>query len=141
MYGLRATRRLDRLLSSIDKRPSSAGKCLGKTIRSHPFNEDAEPIHFPFLLLEAKPEKSSDSFSDAEDQTAFSIREVLKLQDKLRSAAGDSTEWDAGPLVWFLSFKGEEWRVCIGYIDTQSSVRHYVSLLPTTATCVEVSSC
>ena len=127
VYGLRATRKIDRLLSSADKRRSASGKSLGETIRSHPFNEDAEPIHFPFLLLEAKSEKSSDSFSDAENQTAFSIRELLKLQDDLRLASGDSAEWEAGPLVWFLSFKGEEWRVCIGYLATRGDTRCYVS--------------
>lgn len=128
VYGLRLTKRLERILCSADKRPSAPGQSIGDSIRSHPFRDDAEPVHFPFLLLEAKSEKGSDSLSDAADQTAFSIRELLVLQENLRVAAGEGPDWDAGPLVWFLSYKGEEWKVCIAYIDTENDCKHYVSI-------------
>jgi len=74
---------------------------------------------FPFLVLEAKSEKGAESLSRAADQTAFAIRELLLIQEDFRVAAGENAEWDSGPLVWFLSFKGEEWKVCIAH---QSSV-------------------
>ena len=127
---MRATRKLERVLSSIDKRYSASGQCISDSIRSHPFREDAEPVHFPFLLLEAKSEKGPDSLSNAAYQTAFSIRELLLLQDDLQLAAGEGPEWDAGPFVWFLSYKGEEWRVCIAYVDKESDGMLFVSLHP-----------
>ena len=127
VYGLRQTRKLERILGLPDKRPSANGQCISDTIRSHPFREDMEPVLFPFLILEAKSEKGSDSLSDAADQTAFSIRELLELQEGLRIAAGESLDWEADPLVWFLSYKGEEWKVCIAYIDTQNGHKNYVS--------------
>ena len=127
VYGLRATRRLERILSSADKRPSASGQCIGDTIVTHPFRGDSEPIHFPFLVLEAKSEKGSDSLSDAAYQSAFSIRELLLLQEKLRVAAGEDPDWDTGPLVWFLSNKGEEWKVCIAYMETEYECKHFVS--------------
>ncbi|KAK0620777.1 hypothetical protein B0T14DRAFT_522131 [Immersiella caudata] len=117
VYGLRATKRLDRILSRVDKRHGASGQCIGDSVRSHPFREDAEPVHFPFLLLEAKSEKGPDSLSDAANQSAFSIRELLLIQQDLQLAAEESPDWDAGPLVWFLSYKGEEWKVSIAYID------------------------
>ncbi|KAK3297244.1 uncharacterized protein B0H64DRAFT_431222 [Chaetomium fimeti] len=125
IYGLRSTRRLERLLSSTDNRPSAAGQCVGDSITSHPFRGDAEPPNFPFFVLEAKSEKGADSFSDAAYQTAFAIRELLLLQENLRAAAGEDREWDAGPLVWFLSYKGEEWKVSIAYIEIKDGCQYF----------------
>jgi hypothetical protein len=129
IYGLRTTRRLEHILSSIDKRSSAGGQCIGDSIASHPFRGDEEPAHFPFLILEAKSEKGADSFTDMEYQTAFAIREMLVLQDNLRVAAGEGREWDAGPLVWFLSYKGEEWKVSVAYMETENERNHFVSIL------------
>lgn len=129
VYGLRATRRLEHILSSTDKRHSASGQCIGDSITTHPFTkDDVEPVHFPFLVLEAKSEKGPDSFSDIASQTAFSIRELLMLQENLRVAAGEGPEWEAGPLVWFLSYKGEEWRVCIAYMKAENNCKHFVSI-------------
>jgi hypothetical protein len=127
VYGLRATKRLERMLTRVDKRPAASGQCIGDSVRSHPFREDAEPVHFPFLLLEAKSEKGPESLSDAANQTAFSIRELLLLQQDLQLAAGEGPDC-AGPLVWFLSYKGEEWKVCIAYIDKKTEVSRFVSI-------------
>ncbi len=119
VHGLRATRRLKRILSS---------DAIADTITTHPFLGDSEPVHFPFLVLEAKSEKGADSLTDAALQTAFSIRKLLVIQDDLRRAAvGAAAGWDAGPLVWFLSNKGEDWSVCIAYIETENDCRHFVS--------------
>jgi hypothetical protein len=132
VYGLRLTRRLERILSCPDKRHSAADpesdQCIGDTIRSHPFKGDSEPARFPFLVLEAKSEKGSDSLSDAAYQTAFSIREMLSIQEELREAAGEGPDWRAGPLVWFLSNKGEDWKVCIAYIETANGRKNFVSI-------------
>ncbi|KAF4969181.1 hypothetical protein FSARC_3557 [Fusarium sarcochroum] len=114
VYGLQATNRLSRLLQSA------------KDIRSSPFRPDGEPIIFPFLVIEAKSEKGSDAFTDTQVQTAFAIRELLLIQRGLAQAAGEDTEWDAGPLVWFLSYKGEQWRVSAAYTHNQDDVTFYV---------------
>jgi len=130
VYGLRTTKRLERLLLyTEDKRPSSGGKFIGESIRTSPFRPDGEPVVFPFLVLEAKSEKGRNGFSDIEFQTAFSIRALLKLQEDLRKAAGDESEWETGPLVWFLANKGEQWRVAAAYIEIESGIQNYVSTI------------
>src|SRR6266536_2230975 len=93
VYGLRVTKRLERLLLwTEDKRASSGGKTIGESIRTSPFRPNGEPIIFPFLALEAKSEKGRDGFSDVEMQTAFTIHALLKLQEDLRKAAGEESE-------------------------------------------------
>ena len=108
IYGLLKAKRLNRLLESPDKR---TGGNIEDMLKCTPFRADGKPLVFPFLILEAKSEKGASSFTDIEVQSAFAIRELLILQDELRQAAGDGMDWDGGPLVWFISYKGEQWRV------------------------------
>jgi hypothetical protein len=61
--------------SLVDDERSS----VGETIRTSPFKEGVEPLLFPFLVLEAKSEKSSNGFEDIQTQTAFPILALLKL--------------------------------------------------------------
>jgi hypothetical protein len=123
------TKRLERLLQwTEDKRVAAGGKMIGESIQSSPFRPDGEPIVFPFLALEAKSEKGRDGFSDIETQTAFTIRSLLTLQEDLRRAAGEDSEWESGPLVWFLANKGEQWRVAAAYIEHKNGVRYHVSV-------------
>jgi hypothetical protein len=127
VYGLRRTKRLERLLLwTEDKRPSAEGRPIGDNLKSSPFRPDGEPIVFPFLVIEAKSEKGADAFTDIEVQTAFAIRELLSIQDDLRQAA--EADWDGGPLVWFLSYKGEQWRVSAACIGAKSKNPCYVGL-------------
>ncbi|KAF0645916.1 hypothetical protein FPSE5266_20014 [Fusarium pseudograminearum] len=113
VYGLRVTERLSRLLQS-------AG-----TVRNSPFKVDGDPLVFPFLVIEAKSEKGSDAFTDTQAQTAFAIRELLSIQHQLAEAAEKDGEWDSGPLVWFLSYKGEQWRASAAYIHTTKKKTSY----------------
>ncbi|EYB27190.1 hypothetical protein SNK05_010704 [Fusarium graminearum] len=113
VYGLRVTERLSRLLQS-------AG-----TVRNSPFKVDGDPLVFPFLVIEAKSEKGSDAFTDTQAQTAFAIRELLSIQHQLAEAAEKDGEWDSGPLVWFLSYKGEQWRASAAYIHTTKKKTFY----------------
>lgn len=115
VYGLRVTERLSRLLQS-------AG-----TVRNSPFKVDGDPLVFPFLVIEAKSEKGSDAFTDTQAQTAFAIRELLSIQHQLAEAAEKDGERDSGPLVWFLSYKGEQWRASAAYIHTTKKKTCYVS--------------
>ncbi|RBR04385.1 hypothetical protein FVER53590_27552 [Fusarium verticillioides] len=108
VYGLQVTDRLSRLLLAAEN------------VRSSPFRQDGDPLIFPFLVIEAKSEKGCDAFTDTQVQTAFAIRELLSIQNQLARAAEEDNEWDAGPLVWFLSYKGEQWRVSAAYIHDQN---------------------
>ncbi|RDL40397.1 uncharacterized protein BP5553_00376 [Venustampulla echinocandica] len=119
IYGLRKTSRLKRLLCETkDKRAV-------ESIRSTPFRPGGESIVFPFLVLEAKSEKSRDGFGDIEAQTAFTIRQLLKLQEDLRRATRKDSKWESGPLVWFLANKGALWRVAAAHIEHKNGVQYY----------------
>jgi hypothetical protein len=65
---------------------------------------------FPFLILEAKSEKSSNGFNDIQTQTAFPILALLKLQEDLLAQVPDGDVAD-GPLIWFFANRGDSWRV------------------------------
>ncbi|CAI4214491.1 unnamed protein product [Parascedosporium putredinis] len=107
IYGLRRTKRFERILYREDKRkPTANGKCIGDNLRTTPFHPDGEPI-----LIDA--------------QTAFAIRELLLVQDELRQAADDDVDWDAAPLAWFISYRGEQWRVSAAYIKWVNKQRTY----------------
>lgn len=128
VYGLRVTSRIERLLLNAEENPiASKANSTKDGLRSSPFKVDGDPIVYPFLIIEAKSEKGADSFTDIQVQTAFAIRELLSLQGELAQAAGEGTEWDGGPLVWFLSYKGEQWRVWAAYIEIEGEKKCYVS--------------
>ncbi|SPO05363.1 uncharacterized protein DNG_08050 [Cephalotrichum gorgonifer] len=63
--------------------------------------------------MEAKSDKSTSSFNDIDMQTAFAIRELVLLQEELRRSASalGHIEWEAAPLVWYFSYRGEQWRL------------------------------
>lgn len=63
---------------------------------------------YPFLVVEAKKEKNAPGFRAIERQSAFPIRRLLKTQYKLQEAIKMEFE---PPLIWFLAFQGEEWRL------------------------------
>ncbi|OCL07705.1 hypothetical protein AOQ84DRAFT_294587, partial [Glonium stellatum] len=69
------------------------------------------PLLFPFLVLEAKGEKGTENFGHMEIQTAFPIKNALELQYNLLKTHGNTMDVPGGPLVWFLAYRGEDWRV------------------------------
>lgn len=99
VYGLKHTDHLKSLLMSEK----------GQELRHSPF--DGGLVSYPFLILEAKAEKGAAGFSAVEDQTAFPIRTLLKIQQQLQTVSGSNNVNDPGPLVWFLANRGDEWRV------------------------------
>ena len=103
---------------------------MDNVVRSSPFRPSDEPILFPFLILEAKSEVSSESFYDIDMQTASSIRTLLELQDELQAQVTAAVT-EGGPLVWFFSNRGSHWRVKGCYITNDNPVR-YVSLARST---------
>jgi hypothetical protein len=84
-------------------------------LKTTPFKTEADPLLFPFLVLEAKSEASSSGFDAILVQSSFPIRGLLKMQDDLRSNVSD-VEGAFDPLVWFLASRGDAWRVYAGYV-------------------------
>lgn len=106
--GLRATKRLERIL---DEAEGPDGGPVGNSIKTSPLKVNCQPLLFPFLVLEAKSEKSSDMCSKIPLQTSFAIRALLNVQRNLTHATIDNHQSAMKPLVWFLSSKGEIWRL------------------------------
>ena len=62
---------------------------------------------YPFLIVEAKSEKGGPGFDSIERQSALAIRTCLRLQVDLASESHEHLR----PMVWFLGFQGDEWRL------------------------------
>ena len=63
---------------------------------------------FPFLVVEAKSEKAGPGFEAIQRQSALAIRSCLKLQVDLETESGNEL---LHPLVWFIGYQGDEWRL------------------------------
>ncbi|KAM3066687.1 hypothetical protein ACMFMG_002397 [Clarireedia jacksonii] len=85
VYGLQETNNFEKLLSTPvpSALDDEADVTLRELMRSSPFKDGVEPLHFPFLILEAKSGKSPSSFYEIQTQTAFPIFALLKLQEDL----------------------------------------------------------
>jgi hypothetical protein len=99
---------------------------LSTDLRSTPFAESQDPLLFPFLVLEAKREKTSDGFEEIQTQTAFPIWELLQLQEGMRANTSQGA-YSTAPLVWFVANRGDNWRVYGCYI-TDEEPKSYVSV-------------
>jgi hypothetical protein len=75
-------------------------------------------LFYPFLVVEAKREADAPGFNAIAAQTAFPIRRFLKLQAELQKAS----QINHDPLVWFLAFRGDEWRVYAGTFGDDDTV-------------------
>jgi hypothetical protein len=118
VQGLQRTKTFERILHkpyAHDRPQAVPPRLVEKVLKTdmHP-NNGAEPLLFPFLLLEAKREKDAEGFQKTEFQTALPIRRALGLQHeltKLLQTSGNVLDVPGGPLVWFFAFSGEDWRV------------------------------
>jgi len=81
-------------------------------------------VLYPFLVIEAKSEKGSPGFESIENQTAFPLRTLVKLQHDLRL----QSVCDINPLVWFLANQGDEWRVYASILDGSKFVGYHLHL-------------
>ena len=107
VIGLRLTKTLAERIASDRFRTNIHTPFLGKD------------VFYPFLVLEAKKEKGlGPGFTGIEHQTAFPIRNFLKLQQNLRQETGV----DFPCLVWFFAFRGEEWRLYGAVPDKDKTV-------------------
>jgi hypothetical protein len=89
-------------------------------VRHSPFKDSS--LLYPFLVIEAKREGGGPGFESIETQTAFPIREFLTIQDDLRKRTGVHRD----PLLWFMAYEGDEWRLsaCIIHEEKFVSVQH-----------------
>jgi hypothetical protein len=130
VYGLQVTDNFEKLLST--SLPSTIANdsdvTLGETVRSCPFKEGVESLLLPFLVLEAKSEKSSNGFNDIQTQTAFPIFALLKLQEDLLAKVPEGHMAD-GPLIWFFANRGDVWRI-YGCCLSDGEPTGYVCILP-----------
>jgi hypothetical protein len=130
IFGLQATRNFEDLLSrSIPSTTAgTAPATVGNLVRSSPFKSESDPLLFPFLVLEAKSESSSNGFDDIQTQTAFPIWALLKLQEDLQLHLVGA-ESHSNPLVWFLASRGDAWRVygCHVIREANNEPARYVS--------------
>ena len=130
IYGLRETRNLaEALYSPFSKyiRADGGPVLLNEALRVGPFKRIGEPLHFPFLVFQPKSAKSED-FASIAKQTASSIQTLLKMQADLQKKCEQRNNWQEGPLVWFLSNRGENWRLAACSVDNTNGEENYVCL-------------
>jgi hypothetical protein len=84
-----------------------------------------KPLLFPFLIHQIKSKESRSAFQSIRQETAISIRALLRIQKDLKAANKEMSEWRQGPLVWILMSNEETWRVSAGYFDEPREI--YVS--------------
>ena len=84
-------------------------------------------LHFPFLIHEAKSEKSANNFEEIEIQTALPIKRALYIQQIFKETRGNTVDVPGGPLVWFTANRGETWRVYAGTVYEDDGRANYVS--------------
>ncbi|CAM1508637.1 Fc.00g054850.m01.CDS01 [Cosmosporella sp. VM-42] len=119
VFGLRQTRNIENLLHDTIKTPPQSREepepAQVHELLSQPLSQNGDPILFPFLIMEAKSGTSATDWHSIQLQTAFPIRTFLEAQHHLRTTSGDLSHRQLEPLVWFLSNKGEDWRLSIAY--------------------------
>lgn len=126
IYGLRKTRNIENLLYDTRKRkldeandPRQLHELLEPSLSEKLINDNGEPLLYPFLILEAKSGQAQKDWHSINMQTAFPIRALLRTQARLRSAADPHESFE--PLVWFFSYKGEDWRLSIAFQQKASA--------------------
>lgn len=109
----------------IDLIDSDAEEMLVRDlIQATPFHRRGEPLLFPFLTMEAKSEEGG-GFSRCGIQTSLPIWSLLKSQGKLSELGAPLNEL-AGPLVWYIAYIGDDWRVSGCCITEERGQQNYV---------------
>lgn len=124
IFGLKKTKAFAEILDVKKGYNNEASRCS-------PFKENTDPLLFPFLIIEAKPERRSAGFKEIQIQTALPIWELLKLQESIRvEVPGESHS--GSPLIWFFANRGDSWRVYGCYVTQEP--KQYVSYNTTITT-------
>ncbi|KFY28868.1 hypothetical protein V493_02719 [Pseudogymnoascus sp. VKM F-4281 (FW-2241)] len=88
---------------------------IWETVKSTVLNHKGNSLFFPFLVIEAKS-RIGKSFDDCNIQTALPILKMLKIQEGLQRESQMALEY-GGPLVWYISYRSEDWRLSACYIS------------------------
>ncbi|KAJ4359985.1 uncharacterized protein N0V89_000544 [Didymosphaeria variabile] len=122
IHGLRRTENIDTHLQSLYTHNDrlAANTIVEDVVETslHP-NNGGSQLLFPFLVVEAKSEKGVASFEQMELQTCFPIQNSLQLQLELLETQGNTMGVPGGPLVWYLAYRGEDWRLYAGHVEVQ----------------------
>jgi hypothetical protein len=73
-------------------------------------------VVFPFLAVVSEPMGEERERSGPETIVEKALQPLLS-QEALRQDAGETTEWEAGPLHWLLYHRGNQWNVSAGYYE------------------------
>ncbi|KAF4995714.1 hypothetical protein FDECE_12707 [Fusarium decemcellulare] len=120
VFGLRQTRNIENLLYDTSNTELSDGGSDSEPPQVHelvpqPLNQTGDALLFPFLLLEAKSGMTGTDWYSIQLQTAFPIHKFLETQHRLLSATRTMSDREFEPVVWFLSNKGEDWRLSLAF--------------------------
>jgi hypothetical protein len=135
----REKRRPDRIIGfqrtgSFGRRPDETARQLqndagirtiGEMIQATVLNDNSGPLLFPFLVIEAKSEHGK-AHSDCDDQTAFPIWKMLKIQEELQDKSELQLDY-RGPLLLYISCRGDDCRLFGCYIGKKDGKKTYVS--------------
>jgi hypothetical protein len=100
---------------------------IRETTKCTVLNSNSGPLLFPFLVIEAKSE-SGEGFNVCGRQTALPIWKMLKIQEELQSQSKMKIEY-GGPLVWYIAYRGEAWRLYGCYAVKKKEKVCYVRLM------------
>jgi hypothetical protein len=136
VIGLRKTRAFETALDGLYIHEHETGQpatTVADAVEFTPFKDfGGEPLLFPFLVAEAKSGKGADTFDQIELQTSFPLRSSIKLQQDLQEVVGDRIKSGQDPLVWFFSWKGEDWRLYACYTRRSEEKINYVRMIHNT---------
>jgi hypothetical protein len=122
------SRRLNEYNLTISRSQYQVGpETLRETVESTVLSHGGNSLLFPFLVIEAKS-RNGDSFNACNRQAALPILKMLKIQEDLQMKSQMTLEY-GGPLVWYIAFRGEDWRLSMCYISKMSDKSSYVSIL------------
>ncbi|OBT65441.1 hypothetical protein VE03_06066 [Pseudogymnoascus sp. 23342-1-I1] len=101
---------------------------IWETVQSTVLNHKGNSLFFPFLVIEAKS-RIGKPFDDCNIQTALPILKMLKIQEGLQRESQMTLEY-GGPLVWYIAYRAEDWRLSAGYTSEKPDGPSYASSAP-----------
>ncbi|KAF8857143.1 hypothetical protein BDZ45DRAFT_726925 [Acephala macrosclerotiorum] len=124
------SRRLEKYNLMAGRSENEAGlETIWETVESTVLNHKGNSLLFPFLIVEAKSRNGA-SFEDCDAQTALPVLKMLKIQEDLQRKSQMTLEY-GGPLVWYIAYRGEDWRLSGCYISEKPGGPSYASPIPT----------
>jgi hypothetical protein len=128
VYGLQKTKgRFTGILNSpaTGILNDEATQSVEEFLETSPFEPSDAPLLFPFLICEAKSEKGQ-GFRACGIQSALPLIRFLDIQGGLENLTSPLDE-QGGPLVWYLVYRGDSWRVSGSYFVISEGEQRCVS--------------